>query len=122
MATYQEGYFQSRKNEINERRNLQERNARALAYQNSLRNAGVIKIVKGVPLKVYSDSFGNVFDIEVCKDSNYSTRNEIYAQDPLVYEKYCNGAFRHATVDSSILSTVKGTPLDTALEVLGSLR
>lgn len=122
MSRFQEGYFESMKNQFAEEKARQERISLFKAEQNARKNQRFVRVVKGTPMNIYTDSCGNVLDIEVCKDMDYKTRAEIHGQDPLAFEKYCNGAFRHSTVDATILTSVKGTPVDTALEVLSNLK
>ncbi len=122
MAQFQQGYFESMKNYFAEEKARQERESLFRAEQNAKKNAKFIQIVKGVPMNVYTDSIGNVLDIEVCKGMDYGTRNTLYGMDTLVYEKYCSGAFNHATVDNTLKATIKGQPIDTALEVLQGLK
>lgn len=122
MAQFQQGYFESMKNHFAQEKERQLRDSALRGNQQRKSNAKFIQIVKGVPMNVYTDSVGNVMDMEVCKDMDYGTRNTLYGMDTLVYEKYCSGAFKHATVDNTIKASVKGQPIDTALEVLQGLK
>lgn len=122
MAQFQQGYFESMRNYFAEGKERSLRQSEILGQQARNRNAKFMQIVKGVPMNVYTDVNGNVLDLEVCKDTDYSTRATLFEMDKLVYEKYCNGAFNHSMVDSSIKASVKGQPIETALEVLGNLK
>lgn len=122
MGRYSEGYFENIKQGLNEARKTNDMIARVNADRNAKRNQSILKIVKGVPMRVNTDAFGSVLNIEVCNDMSYKTRNEIYLTDKLVYEKYCRGDFRHANVDIALSTSIKGQDLETALKVLDDIR
>lgn len=118
MAQYQDGYFQSIKEELQQnQRNYMEQSLQRVKDR-ELMNAKILKVVKGVPCYVYTDSNKNVLDIEVCNGTDYATRNEIYNTDPVIFEKYSRGDYRHCNVDVEIKTAIKGRNIDTALTFL----
>lgn len=117
-----ENYFSDMRNYLQEQ---QERNARISqlnGQESRKRNATFLQIVKGVPMEIYTDSNGNVLDVDVCRKLDYKTRNSLYEMDKLVYEKHINGAFKNVGVESSLSSEIKGKPIDIVLESLKNLK
>lgn len=118
MAQYQDGYFEAIKQELQQNRENQIRQSQFNANERALKNAKFLKIVKGVPCYVYTDSYKNVLDIEVCKDMDYSTRNAIYNTDPVIFEKYSRGDYKYSNIDVELKTAIKGRNIDTALTFL----
>lgn len=122
MSSYTDNYFQDMRNHMQQKIAEDRRKSEAIARQNSTRNQKVLVIKDGQPLFITSDSNGNVWDIEVCNDTSYMTRNAIYNADKVVYDKFINGDFRHTQVDSVTKATLKGQPLDVVTASLQEIK
>lgn len=122
MSSYTDNYFQDMRNHMQQKMAEDRRRSEAIARQNSTRNQKVLVIKDGQPLFITSDSNGNVWDIEVCNDTSYMTRNAIYNADKVVYDKFINGDFRHSQVDSVTKATLKGQPLDVVTASLQEIK
>lgn len=122
MSSYTDNYFQDMRNHMQQKMSEDRRRSEAIARQNSTRNQKVLVIKDGQPLFITSDSNGNVWDIEVCNDTSYMTRNAIYNADKVVYDKFINGDFRHSQVDSVTKATLKGQPLDVVTASLQEIK
>lgn len=122
MSSYGKNYFQDMKDYTQKR--TQEERERYNAFRKSVqaRNTKALVIKDGRPLYIFSDSNGNVIDIEVCNDMSYKTRNAIYNTDKLVYEKYINGDFKYSTVDAGTKTALKGQPLDLVTRSLHEIK
>lgn len=118
MAQYQDGYFEAIKQELQQNQENYLRQSLNRVKDREMMNAKILKIVKGVPCYVYTDSYKNVLDIEVCKDMDYNTRNAIYNADPVIFEKYSRGGFKYTNVDVELKTAIKGRNIDTALTFL----
>lgn len=122
MSSYTDNYFQDMRDHVQQKIAEDRRKSEAIARQNSTRNQKVLVIKDGQPLFITSDSNGNVWDIEVCNDTSYMTRNAIYNADKVVYDKFINGDFRHSQVDSVTKATLKGQPLDVVTASLQEIK
>lgn len=118
MAQFQEGYFEAQKNYFDTIKQNQLRQSEVSAHNRKLANTSFIKIIKGVPYKVHTDSFKRVLDMEVCNDTSYQTRNALYNLDRSIYNKYISGAFNHCGVDNELLTVLKGQDIENALTLI----
>lgn len=72
-------------------------------------NAKIIRLIKGIPAVIYTDSFGDILTVEKASNvEDYTTRNDLYNIDKAVYEKFINNGYEGAELDANITAVIKG--------------
>ena len=77
------------------------------------RNSKEIRIIKGVPTVIHTDSYGDILSVETASNvEDYNTRNSLYNLDVVTYEKFLRGDFKYTNVDIGLVNEIKGKRLE----------
>lgn len=72
-------------------------------------NARITRLIKGIPAVIHTDSFGDILTVEKASNvEDYKTRNDLYNLDKVVYEKFINGGYEGAELDTNVIAVIKG--------------
>lgn len=72
-------------------------------------NTKIIRLIKGIPAVIHTDSFGDILTVEKASNvEDYATRNTLYNIDKMVYEKFINNGYEGAELDANITAVIKG--------------
>lgn len=82
-------------------------------------NARITRLIKGIPAVIHTDSFGDILTVEKASNvEDYKTRNDLYNLDKLVYEKFINGGYEGAELDTDIIAVIKGNRPENIDEII----
>lgn len=82
-------------------------------------NARITRLIKGIPAVLYTDSFGDILTVEKASNvEDYTTRNDLYNLDKVVYEKFINGGYEKAELDTDIIAVIKGNRPENIDEII----
>lgn len=82
-------------------------------------NARITRLIKGIPAVIHTDSFGDILTVEKASNvEDYKTRNDLYNLDKVVYEKFINGGYEGAELDTNIIAVIKGNRPENIDEII----